>query len=116
MNLSLLRIVPDAERRKDVLDILLSITGPTLAQPGCIRCEVSEGIHNDSILFIEEWKTETDMVQHLGSSLYGRVLAAMEFSATPPEIFFFDRARSRGLELVEGVRSTTTQHHLDGRA
>jgi quinol monooxygenase YgiN len=111
MNISLLRIVPHAERRKDVLDILLSIIGPTVAQPGCVKCEVSEGVHNDSILLIEEWKTEADMVRHLGSSFYGRVLAAMEFSATTPEIFFFDRARSRGLELVEGVRSTATQHH-----
>jgi quinol monooxygenase YgiN len=108
MNISLLRIVPDADRRKDVLDILLSIIGPTLAQPGCVRCEVSEGVHNDSILFIEEWKTERDMVRHLGSNLYARVLVAMEFSAMPPEVYFFDRARTRGLELVEGVRSTTT--------
>jgi quinol monooxygenase YgiN len=111
MNISLLRLVPHAERRKDVLDILLSVVGPTLAQPGCLRCEVGEGIHNESILFIEEWKTEADLVRHLGSSLYARVLAAMEFSVSPPEVFFFDRARSRGLELVEGIRTAPMPQH-----
>jgi len=104
MTITLLRLIPLPDRRQDILEILLSIIGPTLAEPGCGRCEVAGGVLDDSILLIEEWKTEADLTRHLRSSLYARVLAAVEFSAAPPEVRFLDVARSRGLELVEGVR------------
>lgn len=105
MVLSLLRIAPVVEKWQAVEDILLSTAGPTLAEPGCVRCEVFRGTQDVSVCMIEEWESESALVRHLRSKLYDRVLAAIEFSSKPPEIAFFDVSDQRGLELIQNVRS-----------
>jgi hypothetical protein len=47
-------------------------------------------------------------VVHIRSALYARVLKAMELSERQPEIRFFEISATEGLDLIAGVRSSTT--------
>lgn len=110
MILSLLRIVPRSGKRDQVLEILQSVTGPALAEPGCAVCEIAIGTGDGSLLLVEEWKSEADLARHLRSDLYDRVLAAVEEAASPPRLLFVDLRNARGLDLVREVRTGEEVH------
>jgi quinol monooxygenase YgiN len=106
MLLSMVKISPVPGKRQEILDILQSVRGPTLAAPGCLRSSILEE-HDDElfIVYLEEWQTRTEMAVHIRSPLYSRVLKAMELSRQQPEICFYEVSGIEGLELIESVRS-----------
>ncbi len=104
--LSLVKIVPTPENRKQVLDILFSMKGPIQAIHGCLACNIcmeegEEGI----IMFLEHWLTWDDFIRHIRSDLYSRMLEAMELSRKEPEVSFFEVTAMKGMELIEAVRN-----------
>ncbi len=104
--LSLVKIAPTAENRKEVLDILYSMKGPTQAIHGCLACDIcmeegEEGI----IMLLEHWLTWEDFIRHIRSDLYSRMLEAMELSRKEPEVNFFEVSAMKGMELIEAVRN-----------
>ncbi len=110
MLLSVVKISPAPGKQQEILDILLSVRGPTLAVAGCLECNIYEE-HDDehAILYLEKWQLRTEMVDHIRSTLYTRVLKALELSDRQPEICFYDIAGSQGMELIEGARSLTAR-------
>lgn len=107
MILSLIKIFPANAKEQEILDILLSVRGPTLATSGCLECSIYEE-HDDerAILYLEKWQSRKVMVSHLRSPLYPRVLKALELSARHPEIFFYELAGAEGIELIVRERSS----------
>jgi quinol monooxygenase YgiN len=105
MIISTLRIAPISKQHLQALEILRSVQGPTLAQPGCVACDiyVESGLDR-TILFCEQWECEAALYQHIGSDLYRRILAAIELSKTRPEICFHRVSTTQGMELVEQLR------------
>lgn len=105
MIVAILKLVPHADKRREVLDILLSVKGPAMADPDCLDCCVYESCDEErSILFLELWQTLTELERHVRSSDYLRILEAMELSATIPELSYFRAEEPMGLELVERAR------------
>lgn len=102
---SIVRIYPRPGAEQTVLDVLESMKGQIAAISDCLGCsitvEVGEG---GAICYTEQWRDREALDRHLRSSLYGRVLEAMECSQSPPEIEFFEVTEVGGLELVEKVR------------
>jgi quinol monooxygenase YgiN len=108
MMLAMVKIVPSPGKRQEILDILLSVKGPTLAVPGCRACSIyEEHGAEQAIAYVELWQAPAEMYRHLRSPLYSRVLEAMELSARKPEICFHTVLRTEGLELIESLRSTS---------
>lgn len=106
MMLSLVNIVPSAGKRQEILDILLSVKGPTLAAPGCRACSVYEEHGDDQgIAYLELWETPLELYRHIRSGLYSRVLEAMELSIREPEVSFHTISETHGMELIESLRS-----------
>lgn len=107
MFLSLVKISPASGRENEVLEILLSVRGPTLAVSGCLECSIYQE-HDDEqgIVYLEKWQSAEEMFRHIGSDLYVRVLKAIEFSDREPEIWFHEIAATRGMELIESVRTS----------
>lgn len=104
--LSCARLSADAGRAGEVVEVLRSIVGPTLAQPGCRACDVwLKADDPESILLLEEWETVADLVRHLRSVLYRRVLSAMEMASAEPEISFVEAAEVHGIEWIAWARS-----------
>ena len=105
MVIALLKINPRPETRKDVLEILRFLRGPLGARQDCLACEIYEAHDSEGeILYLEQWRSMEALSRHIQSSLYMRVLTAMELAARAPEICFHEVADSRGMDLIEALR------------
>jgi quinol monooxygenase YgiN len=107
MILSIVNIVPSGGKRQEILDILFSVKGPTLAAPGCLACSIyEEQGEEQAIVYYQLWQTPEEMYRHIRSALYSRVLQAMELSTREPEIRFHTISETRGMELIESLRGS----------
>ena len=105
MIVSIIKIVPLPGKRHEVLEILATVTGPTQSTPGCLDCALLEEQGDEAaIFFVEQWRSEQAMNRHIRSSLYDRVLQAMDLSRLPPDIKYHEISHSSGLELVSALR------------
>jgi quinol monooxygenase YgiN len=106
MVIGTLRFLPPPSRRLDVLEILASIQGPVLIQPGCVSCHVYEGQGDDpAIVLVERWATEEALEAHIRSDEYRSILGALELSGSPPEVTFEHVSETEGMGLIERIRS-----------
>jgi len=103
---STLRLFPSREQRRHVLSVLRSVQGPAQAQAHCLCSRVFEedGFDTD-ICYMEQWDSEEELFQHIRSDLYNRILAAVELSKTQPEQHFHFIKETRGMDLVEEIRT-----------
>lgn len=88
-----------------IIDVLESIKGQTASSIGCLGCLLTLEVGESKVCYQEKWANHETLERHLQSSLYTRILAAMELSCTPPTIEFFEVTRTGGLELVEIARN-----------
>lgn len=104
------RFLPPPDRRADVLEILRSIQGSVRTQPGCVAFDIyAEQGSESAVLLIERWDTEAALEAHLRSEIYLSILGAIELSDERPEIRFERVSASRGMELIERMRSTHSE-------
>ncbi len=61
--------------------------------------------YDEAILYMEQWDSELALRRHVRSELYGRILAAVELSRVPPEFNYYYVAETRGMELIEAMRT-----------
>ena len=108
MLMFMVKISPAPGKQQEILDILLSVKGPTLAASGCLDCSIYEEHDEErAIVYLEKWQLRAEMINHIRSSLYGRILKSLELSDRQPEICFYEIAGTHGMELIESVRSST---------
>jgi len=118
MVIAALSLTLEGRKRQQVVRSLRALSGPTLVEPGCISCRVLEEIGDPTHLqYIELWETTDQLLAHLRSKGYRQVLAAMEESATPPQIQFLWVSEAKGIEFLEAARlsypSATPQSTTD---
>ena len=106
MVIGTLRIPLSPDRRVQVVEVLRSIQGRVLAEPGCAACQVYEDEGPEqAVLLIERWDTESALQDHIRSDAYRRILSAIELSGSPPEVRFDYVSATEGMELIERLRS-----------
>ena len=106
MLLSIIRLYPAPENEHAVIDVLNSLKGPISALTDCVDCLIlSEANEHASVCYLEMWKTREALNEHLQSTLYGRVLEAVELSKSNPIVEFYEVERIGGLEYIEFVRT-----------
>ena len=94
-----------AELRAEAVKMLCSMQGILEISRDYLGSWVQERDHPcPYILYIEHWRTEEAMHNHIRSSLYRRVLAVIEFSTRAPEVNFYLDSQPEGLKLVELLR------------
>lgn len=87
---------------------LLSFAGPVDAEPGCICCGLYQNISDPCVLRFESyWKTQPDLLGHIQSNVYKRLLTLMELGSEPPIIEFYTVSELRGLDLIMAAREQT---------
>lgn len=107
MLIFMLKMTPSPKNRGELLNILHNVIAPTLIQPGCLACEIYESSgHDQTVLYLEQWNSPTDIHRHIQSALYSRVLAAIDLSAMQPEIKFYEISKTYGMELIESLRTS----------
>jgi quinol monooxygenase YgiN len=100
------RILPAPGRRAEVVEILLSVQGPVLAQPGCAACHIyEEQGPEQAVVLVEMWECQAALETHIRSEAYRRVLGALELSGAPPQVRFDHVSASEGMEFIERSRS-----------
>jgi quinol monooxygenase YgiN len=103
--LSKLRLFPAPEQRRQILEALRSVQGPTQAEPSCSAAQVyEEDAPGAAILYVEEWDSELEFQAHVRSDLYRRILAAIDLSKSAPEVCFYRVSEVEGLELLQKIR------------
>ena len=101
-----LRIPLTLDRRNEVLEVLRSIQGRVLAQPGCAACHIyEEQVPEGAVVLVERWETEEALEEHIRSDTYLRILGAIELSGGPPEVRFERVTATEGMDLIERLRS-----------
>jgi len=105
--ISIIRIQPQPNLSARALEILRSVQGPTLAQPGCLACRVAEeGEPDHGILYCESWSNLGAFQEHVQSRLYARLLTTLELSAQAPEVCIHHVSKTEGMELIRALRGT----------
>ena len=93
------------KKRQELGKALASLVGPIQVQPGCLSCRLSQSLPQPDDLQIEaRWESREDLIRHLQSDGYKRLLLLMELSAAPPILEFLTVLEVRGLDLVETAR------------
>jgi quinol monooxygenase YgiN len=109
-----LRILPPPDRRAEVMEILRSVQGRVLAQPGCAARHIyEEHDPEQAVVLVEMWESQAALETHIRSEAYRRVLGAIELSGGPPEVRFDHVSATEGMELIE--RSRNPGGTADGR-
>jgi quinol monooxygenase YgiN len=101
-----LRVTVPARKRREILQTLRSVAGPTRVAAGCLSCHLYQDAEDENALgLVEEWRTEADLLRHLRSDQYRKVLAVMECAVELPEIKFNSVSHVAGLEAIEAARA-----------
>ncbi len=107
MILASTELVPRSDTRDDLLELLRFVQARVQGQPGCLRCQVLEAADGSHIiLYLEAWDSAGALHAHIQSSLYLRLLYAMELAAEKPRISFHAIAQTESIELIEALRGS----------
>jgi len=114
MIISTVKIAASPENRKEILEILFSVKGPSEGATGCISCFIYQDLENEQAITYEEvWQSKKDLDTHLRSDLYRNILAAMDMSSKPPEVRFNTVSTTEGMELVKEARGYIDLEEID---
>jgi quinol monooxygenase YgiN len=85
---------------------LAAWAGPTAAESGCMSCRILQDSSDPFSFFYEaQWKSQDDLLRHLRSEHYKRLLVLMDLGSAPPLVEFHNVAGTQGLDLIERVRN-----------
>ena len=105
MIIELISVSVSQKKKQELGKALGSLVGPTQVQRGCLSCRLFQSLRQQDGLQLEaRWECQEDLILHLQSEDYKRLLILMELSTTPPVVEFLYVAEVRGLELVEKAR------------
>jgi len=89
-----------------MLDILRIMEALTRNKPGCSCCCIYEQAEDrHAVLYVEKWQSMELMERHIQSSMYMRLLTAMELASEEPKIEFHDVEKTMGMDLIEALRT-----------
>jgi quinol monooxygenase YgiN len=93
----------DAKSAGEVSEILNMVIRRVQYSPGCIQTEFWKSKDRYKFMVFEIWKTKPDYDRYVNSTLFKRLLAAMEMSSEKPEIQISECENIRGIELIEEI-------------
>jgi len=106
--IAVIEFVPVTNKRDALIQALRYVGEHVRLRPECISCGVFEAADSTMhVLYVEQWESPKGLDAHIRSSLYLRILQAMELAAEAPKISFHEISRTRSLELIEQLRCRT---------
>ena len=101
-----LRIVVRAGKREELRRALAAWIGPTQVESGCMNCRVLQEDNEPYSFYYEaQWKTPEDLMRHLRSEHYKRLLLLMDLGQEPPVVEFHTVTETKGLDLIQHARN-----------
>ena len=105
MVIAIVDIKSSSEKREELRRALCSLLGQTEAERGCTSCQLYQEIPDSGVLRIESrWIATSDLLRHIRSDSYKKMLLLMELGIEPPSIEFYTVSAFRGLDLIYETR------------
>lgn len=99
------RIAVTPAKCEQLLRSLAAWAGPTAVESGCLSCRVlHETSDPQAFCYQAQWRTQDDLLRHIRTSHYKRLLALMELGTGPPLVEFHTVTETKGLALIEHTR------------
>ena len=97
------------EKRKEVMQTLLSMVEPTLQEKGCLSYQVFQGIEDENVFsLIKEWATREDLDRHLRTDRFGVLLGTKILLTEQQNIQIHTISHSEGIKAVHAIRGKRT--------
>jgi quinol monooxygenase YgiN len=103
----ILKIIMNAlpEKRKEVLQTLVSMIAAIRQEKGCRSCQGFQDIEDESVFsLIGEWETHEDLEHHIRSDRFGVLLGSNFLLNENHEIQIHTVSHTEGSEIVNAVR------------
>ena len=102
---STIRMLIPLSKQSEALEILGNVSAQVQFEPSCISSRLYRGVDEVRAIMVEElWESYQDILAHLQSDAYRRVLLVIEMAEEPPDIRFDTIAHSTGVEFIEDAR------------
>ena len=106
MVLSLIELKSTLRSRGQILELLRYCADDLRTKPGCLGTGIYEaGDQNETILYLERWRSAEDLHRHIQSNLYLGVLNAMDLANAPPDVRYYEVSETKSMELIAALRS-----------
>ena len=93
------------EKRKEILQTLLSMVESTGNEKGCLSHQVFRDIEDDNVFsLIDEWETREDLDRYIGSAKFGVLLGTKSLLCEPPDVKIHTVSDSEGMTAVNAAR------------
>ena len=103
---SSIRMLIPLDKQSEAIDILGSVSAQVQFDPSCISSRIYRGVDEVRAIMVEElWSNVEDIMRHLNSDVYRRVLLVIEMAEESPEIRFDIIAGTSGVETIEMARN-----------
>jgi quinol monooxygenase YgiN len=97
------------EKRKELVQTLLSMIEPMGKEAGCLSYAVFCDIEDKNrFILLEEWETRQHLDHHMRSDRFGVLLGTKSLLCEPLKIQIFTVSGSEGIEAVNSVRKKET--------
>ena len=99
------RIAAMPTKCEQLLRALIAWAGPTAVESGCLSCKIlTETGAPQAFCYQAQWKTQDDLLRHIRTEHYKRLLVLMELGISPPLVEFHTVTETKGLELITRTR------------
>jgi quinol monooxygenase YgiN len=110
MVIAIVNIKASSGKYGELREALFSLSGPTEAEAGCKSCQLYQGVSDECALRIEtRWATQADLLRHIRSDGYKKLLLLMELGSEQPTVEFYTVSELRGLDLIRDARTNLTE-------
>lgn len=105
---STIRMLIPVDKQREALDILGGVIDQVQFEPHCISSRLYCGVDEARAILLDElWESGRDILEHLKSDAYRRVLLVVEMAEEPPDIRFETITQTSGVEIIEKARTHT---------
>lgn len=103
---SIIRMKIPLDMHNEALEILGRVSDQARFEPYCISSRLYRGVDEVRAIMLEElWESGRDIVQHLKSDTYRRILLVIEMAEEPPDIRFESITHAGGVEVIQQARN-----------
>ena len=86
------------------METMKGMLEPARVERGCLSYRLYEDVEDrNTLVLVEEWKTQKDLESHLHTDNQRRMLALMDLLSEQPELQFNTVSHTAGMDLIERV-------------
>jgi len=101
-----IRIAVTPTKYEQLRRALVAWAGPTSVESGCLSCRIlQENNEPQAFCYQAQWNSQDDLVRHIRTDHYKRLLALMDLGKEPPLVEFHTVVETKGLDLIERTRT-----------